>query len=195
MKHGMKREPNAFRQLHKSIKKWAKKNKHDWRVEATTNGYKYYLNDVRISSSHPNEWIPNALKAAFNRAGIPKDVIGLELTEQSWQHKATHLCWADLDEGTTERDERVGDDIKNAQVGQQVWFRGHQVLVVKRIEHPELTNTCNDCKGEGESMHVYLDDYDEEIVEEVMERCYCTRTKYWLEFCPDGSTVRYSITG
>ena len=64
MKHGMKKEPNAFRQLHKSIKNWAKKNKQDWRVEATTNGYKYYLNDVRISSSHPNEWIPNALKAA-----------------------------------------------------------------------------------------------------------------------------------
>jgi hypothetical protein len=175
------------RELHKRIKRYCKTEGHEWEVRSTRNGYAYYLDGERIYSTHPSNYLSPDLRQAFIRAGIPREVIGLEITVEQlfagtivnnvpqWKNRE------DLENGDVERCESVSDDLDNAQVGDLVWLDGHNVLITKRIEHPELQDICCFC--------------DEGYILHEMEKtaCFsCQPLKAYIEFQPNGSTKQYA---
>jgi len=190
------------RELHKRIKRYCKTKGHEWEVRSTRNGYAYYLDGERIYSTHPSNYLSPDLRQAFIRAGIPREVIGLEtaspfarqMDETHWQKNACALDIGDLEWGDTEHDESLSDDLDNAQAGDLVWVDGHNVLITKRLEHPELQDRCFWCEGKGEAEHY---DYDEET-DETLETtttmsCFgCQNLKTYIEFQPNGEDKRYA---
>ena len=110
------RVPNAYRQLHKRIKKWAKKMEYEWEVRRMRNGYSYHLNGKRITSTHPSDKIPRALRAELIRAGIPRDVIGIVMPGS--------LSGWELQDGDTPHDKSLGTNLRDAKVGELIWWRG-----------------------------------------------------------------------
>jgi len=187
------RTPNVFRQLHKRIDKWAKNNNYEWRLERTLNGWKYYLHRECIASSHKADYLTKGFKSVLRRAGIPREVIGFGVLGISWQQEASHLPNEDLEAGDTEHDKRLSDDLDNAQVGDLAWIDGHNVLITKRIEHPELTDRCHSCEGAGEAEDYQYDDYTGDRLETThIVACFtCKSLKAYIEFMPTSSTSVY----
>ena len=199
-RHGdLGRVPNAYRQLHKRIKKWAKKMEYEWEVRRMRNGYSYHLNGKRIHSSHPSDKIPRALRAELIRAGIPRDVIGIVMPGS--------LSGWELQDGDTPHDKSLGTNLRDAKVGELIWWRGHNVLVVGRVEQPDITKRCSNCEGDGNDKEYFAEMEDEwrynlehepsqdeieekmmsdEVEEEWDRDCECVGIGVIVQFLPNG---------
>jgi len=177
--------PNAFRQLHRRIKKWAKDNGNDWEVLETRSGWKYKLDGKIVASSHRSSFIDRNFKADLRRAGIPREVIGIIVMPGSFSAY-------ELPDGMTPHwTHNLSANLRDAKVGELIWVRGHDVLVVGRIEQPDITKRCSTCDGKGE---VALDEYDED--EHLpdwkeWEECECVGIAVIVQFLPNGMKQRY----
>ena len=172
------RVPNAYRQLHKRIKKWARMMEYEWEVRRMRNGYSYHLNGKRLTSAHPSDKIPRALRQELIRAGIPRDVIGIVMTGS--------LSGWELPDGKTPHDKSLGTNLRDAQTGELLWWRGHNVLVVGRIEQPDITKRCDWCEGEGGVWGSPIDDEGKEREILPWDVCECVGIGVIVQFLPNG---------
>ena len=143
----------AFRQLHKRIKKWAKKMSHEWEIISGKSGWKYKLNGEVIAATHPRTELGKNFKADLQRGGIPREVIGIVMPGS--------LSGWELPDGNTPHDKSLGTNLRDAQTGELLWWRGHNVLVVGRIEQPDITKRCPACEGRGWDREHYWKNNDE----------------------------------
>jgi hypothetical protein len=177
-KAGNHKQSSVFRRLHKDIKKWAKENGHEWEVLSTKNGWKYKLDGKRITSSHKANHLTNDFKSALRRAGIPREVIGIVMPGS--------FSGYELPDGITPHwTHNLSANLRDAKVGELIWVRGHDVLVVGRIEQPDITKRCPYCDGKGE---VEFYEYDEP---EHWEECECVGIAVIVQFLPNGMKQRY----
>jgi len=86
----------------------------------------------------------------------------------------------ELPDGNTPHDKSLGTNLRDAQTGELLWWRGHNVLVVGRIEQPDITKRCPYCDGKGE---VEFYEYDEP---EHWEECECVGIAVIVQFLPNG---------
>lgn len=171
--------PNAFRQLHRRIKKWAKDNGHDWEVLSTRSGWRYKLDGKIVASSHRSTFLNSNFKADLRRAGIPREVIGIVVFGS--------ISAYELPDGMTPHwTHNLSANLRDAKVGELIWVRGHDVLVVGRIEQPDITKRCPYCDGKGE---VEFYEYDEP---EHWEECECVGIAVIVQFLPNGMKQTYA---
>lgn len=196
--------PNAFRQLHRRIKKWAKDNGHDWEVLETRSGWKYKLDGKIVASSHRSSFIDRNFKADLRRAGIPREVIGIIVMPGSFSGY-------ELPDGMTPHwTNNLSANLRDAKVGELIWVRGHDVLVVGRIEQPDITKNCRGCRGCG-SMKDFLESGFTEVFGEDWKEtqepvdfsapefdgipddgtCPCVEIGVVVQFLPNGMKQRY----
>lgn len=176
-KAGNHHQSPAFRQLHKRIKKWAKKMSHEWEIISGKSGWKYKLNGEVIAATHPRTELGKNFKADLQRGGIPREVIGIVMPGS--------LSGWELPDGNTPHDKSLGTNLRDAQTGELIWWRGHNVLVVGRIEQPDITKRCSTCDGKGQVEFEYdFEDGEEEEID--VEYCECVGIGVIVQFLPNG---------
>ena len=181
----------AHRQLHKRIKKWARMMEYEWEVRRRKSGYSYHLNGKRIATAHPSSRIDTNLRQELIRAGIPRDVIGIVMTGS--------LSGWELPDGDTPHDKSLGTNLRDAQTGELLWWRGHNVLTVGRIEQPDITKRCPACDGFG-SVKDFLESVAEKVFGDELQHqhpidyeelgvdgdCECVGIGVIVQFLPNG---------
>ena len=193
----------AHRKLHIRIKKWAKKMEYQWEVRRKKSGYSYHLNGKCIATAHPSSRVDTNLRQELIRAGIPRDIIGLVVMKGS-------RSGYELPDGNTPHDKSVSLNLRDAKAGELVWVRGHNTLVMKRLEQPDITKNCDWCGGCGSFKdfmergfaHVFGEDwketqepidYSSPEFEDIADdgTCPCVEIGVVVQFLPNGMKERY----
>ena len=198
-KAGEHHQSPAFRKLHRRITKWAKKMSHEWEIISGKSGWKYKLNGEVVAATHPRTELGRAFKGDLRRAGIPRDVIGIVMPGS--------LSGWELQDGDTPHDKSLETNLRDAQTGELLWWRGHNVLVVGRVEQPDITKRCSNCEGDGNDKEYFAEMEDEwrynlehepsqdeieekmmsdEVEEEWDRDCECVGIGVIVQFLPNG---------
>jgi hypothetical protein len=152
---------------------------HEWEIISGKSGWKYKLNGEVVAATHPRTELGRAFKADLRRAGIPREVIGIVMPGS--------LSGWELPDGNTPHDKSLETNLRDAQTGELIWWRGHNVLVVGRIEQPDITKRCSSCLGSGEiDCWTFTDETETEIDEEWEEDCECVGIAVIVQFLPNG---------